>query len=66
MYLLKTLQWMKLRTKEEWHNMEERILNAISIAELLTLRKEVLATAYSDEDSEYLLAMIEDMIENFK
>jgi len=65
-YLLKTLQWMKLRTKEEWHNMEERILNAISIAELLTLRKEVLATAYSDEDSEYLLAMIEDMIENFK
>lgn len=46
--------------------MEERILNAISIAELLTLRKEVLATAYSDEDSEYFLAMIEDQLENFK
>lgn len=57
---------MKLRTKEEWRNMEERILNAVSLTELLTLRKEVLATAYSDEDSEYLLAMIEDMIENFK
>lgn len=57
---------MKSKTKEEWHNMEERILNAISIAELLTLRKEVLATAYSDEDSEYFLAMIEDQLENFK
>lgn len=63
---MKTPQWMKLRTKEEWRNMEERINNAVSIAELLTLRKEVLATAYSDEDSEYFLAMIEDMIENFK
>ena len=57
---------MKLRTKEEWRNMEERINNAVSIAELLTLHKEVLATAYSDEDSEYFLAMIEDQLENFK
>ncbi len=66
MYLMKTPQWMKLRTKEEWRNMEERILNAVSLTELIALRKEVLSTRYTDQDSEYFLAMIEDQLVNFK
>lgn len=57
---------MKLRTKEEWHNMEERILNAVSLTELLALRKEVLETRYSDQDSEYFLNLIDEQTENFK
>lgn len=57
---------MKLRTKEEWHNMEERILNAVSLTELVALRKEVLSTRYTDHDSEYFLQLIEEQIENFK
>ena len=66
MFHLKTLQWMKLRTKEEWHNMEERILNAVSLTELIALRKEVLSTRYSDQDSEYFIQLIDEQIENFK
>ena len=46
--------------------MEDRILNAVSLTELIALRKEVLSTAYSDHDSEYLLNLIEEQIENFK
>lgn len=57
---------MKLRTKEEWHNMEDRILNAVSLTELVALRKEVLSTRYTDHDSEYFLQLIEEQIENFK
>jgi len=65
-YLLKTLQWMKLRTKEEWHNMEERILNAVSLTELIALRKEVLSTRYTDQDSEYFLNLIESSMTEFE
>ena len=57
---------MKLRTKEEWHNMEERILNAVSLTELIALRKEVLETRYSDQDSEYFLNLIESSITEFE
>ena len=57
---------MKLRTKEEWHNMEERILNAVSLTELIALRKEVLETRYTDQDSEYFIQLIDEQIENFK
>ena len=66
MFHLKTLQWMKLRTKEEWHNMEERILNAVSMTELIALRKEVLSTRYSDQDSEYFIQLIDEQTEKFK
>lgn len=66
MFHLKTLQWMKLRTKEEWHNMEERILNAVSLTELIALRKEVLSTRYSDQDSEYFLNLIESSMTEFQ
>jgi len=57
---------MKLRTKEEWHNMEERILNAVSLTELIALRKEVLSTRYTDQDSEYFLNLIESSMTEFE
>lgn len=46
--------------------MEERILNAVSLTELIALRKEVLETRYSDQDSEYFLNLIDEQTENFK
>ena len=46
--------------------MEERILNAVSLTELIELRKEVLETRYSDQDSEYFIQLIDEQIEKFK
>ena len=46
--------------------MEERILNAVSLTELIALRKEVLETRYSDQDSEYFLNLIESSITEFE
>ena len=46
--------------------MEERILNAVSLTELIALRKEVLETRYTDQDSEYLLNLIESSITEFE
>ena len=46
--------------------MEERILNAVSLTELLALRKEVLETRYTDQDSEYFLNLIESSITEFE
>jgi hypothetical protein len=46
--------------------MEERILNAVSMTELIALRKEVLSTRYTDQDSEYFIQLIDEQIENFK
>ena len=46
--------------------MEERILNAVSLTELIALRKEVLSTRYTDQDSEYFLQLIEEQIEKIK
>jgi len=46
--------------------MEERILNAVSLTELIALRKEVLSTRYSDQDSEYFIQLIDEQIEKFK
>jgi len=46
--------------------MEERILNAVSMTELLALRKEVLSTRYTDQDSEYFLNLIESSMTEFE
>ena len=46
--------------------MEERILNAVSLTELIALRKEVLETRYTDQDSEYFLNLIDEQTEKFK
>jgi hypothetical protein len=46
--------------------MEERILNAVSLTELIALRKEVLSTRYSDQDSEYFLNLIEYSMKEFQ
>jgi len=46
--------------------MEERILNAVSLTELIALRKEVLSTRYSDQDSEYFLNLIESSMTEFE
>ena len=46
--------------------MEERILNAVSLTELLALRKEVLETRYTDQDSEYFLNLIESSMTEFE
>ena len=46
--------------------MEERILNAVSLTELIALRKEVLETRYSDQDSEYFLNLIESSMTEFE
>ena len=46
--------------------MEERILNAVSLTELIALRKEVLSTRYSDQDSEYFLNLIESSMTEFQ
>ena len=46
--------------------MEERILNAVSLTELIALRKEVLETRYTDHDSEYFLNLIDEQTEKFK
>ena len=40
--------------------MEERILNAVSLTELIALRKEVLSTAYPDQDSEYFYNLLKN------
>jgi len=36
------------------------------MTELITLRKEVLSTRYTDQDSEYFIQLIDEQIENFK
>ena len=54
------------QTKRRVNNMEERILNAVSLTELIALRKEVLSTRYTDQDSEYFIQLIDEQIENFK
>ena len=46
--------------------MEERILNAVSITELIALRKEVLETRYSDQDSEMFREMIDDRLKEIE
>jgi len=46
--------------------MEERILNAVSLTELIALRKEVLETRYTDHDSEYFLNLIESSMMEFE
>ena len=46
--------------------MEERILNAVSLTELIALRKEVLETRYTDQDSEYFLNLIESSMTEFE
>jgi len=46
--------------------MEQKILNACSLSELLALEKEINNTAYTHADSEYLLALVADQMENFK
>jgi len=46
--------------------MEERILNAVSLTELIALRKEVLSTRYTDQDSEYFLNLIESSMTEFE
>jgi hypothetical protein len=46
--------------------MEQRILNAVSMTELIALRKEVLSTRYTDQDSEYFIQLIDEQTENFK
>ena len=42
--------------------MEESILNAVSLTELIALRKDVLETRYTDQDSEYFLNLIESYL----
>ena len=43
----------------------QKIEDAISITELLELEKQVLATNFTDLDSEYLLSVIRIKIETF-
>jgi len=51
---------------KHFSKIEEEIFSAVSIAELLELKKQVESTHFTDRDSEYLLQLIETSIDGFK
>lgn len=51
---------------KHFSKIESEIISAVSLYELLELKKQVLNTSFTDCDSEYLLNLIEEQNKNFK